>query len=136
MKKLLMAVTALSLISSVALADGHGDHKDKMKAALSQLPPEKAELVKATFKEMREERKAYKGEKEAHRAEMKALLTAPTFDKSAFIAKAKEKMSAHQTRKLKGVERMANLAEKLTQEERKILADIMPKKGKRGPKRD
>ncbi|GEM_PF-5521944 len=136
MKKLLLTTAALMMVSGTAMAEGQG--KAKMQEALKAFPPAKAELVKSTFKEMRSEREANKGTHKAHRDEMKALLTAPSFNKSAFLAKAKEMTEIHGSKKLKGAERIADLAEQLNQEERKALAEIMPKKrkGKRGKKRN
>lgn len=99
-----------------------------MQEALKAFPPEKAELVKGTFKEMREERKASREKHKAHRDEMKTLLTAPSFNKSAFLAKAKEMSSIHGSKKIKGAERIANLAEQLNQAERQALAEMMPKR--------
>ncbi|MDG1286672.1 MAG: periplasmic heavy metal sensor [Rickettsiales bacterium] len=138
MKKIFLTTAALVMISGAVMAAQSGDHKAKMQEALKAFPPEKAELVKATFKEMREERKANKDKHKAHRDAMKSLLTAPSFDKSAFLAKAKEMTQMHGSKKLVSAERIANLAEQLNQEEREALAEMMPKKGKgkRGAKRD
>lgn len=139
MKKIL-ATTALAVmlgISSMAMAGNHEDHKIKMEAALAKLPDEKAALVKRHFKEMRAEHRANRESYEKHRDEMKALLTASKFDKQAFVAKAKELASKHSSLKVKGAERLADLASKLNQEERKVLADILPKHGhKKGHKKD
>ena len=130
MKKLLATVAmATLLISGASLADGH---KAKMEAALAKLPAEKAELVKSTFKEMRTERKANKQAHKSEREVMKQILTAPEFNRAAFVGKAQELSAKHGAMKVKGAEKIANLATQLNQEERKILAEMLPKKGKKG----
>lgn len=148
MKKLLATTAAAFMLTTggIALAspgDGAGpppEHKARFEEALKKLPEDKAELVRAAFKEMREEHKSkwqsHKGERDA----MKALLTAPEFDKAAFLNQARDMANKHVEMRVKGAERIADLATKLNQEERKVLAEMMPKKGKhkkrRGKRKD
>lgn len=130
MKKLLATVVIASLaFSGSAFAE---NHKAKMKEVLSNLPPEKAEIVKKTLKDMREQRKANRDAHKAERDEMKALMTAPSFDKSAFVGKAEALAEKRKASKVNRAKRIADVAEQLNQEERKLLMDALPKKGKKG----
>ena len=142
MRKLLSTTAAVLMLSAggVALAAPQGGGMDGMRAqhkahfeeALKKLPEDKAALVRKTFEEMRAERKGnWEGHK-AEREEMEKLLTAPQFDKAAFVAKAKELAEQSVSMRVHGVERMADLAAQLNQDERKVLAELMPKKGMHG----
>ncbi len=143
MKKILFATTAAFLlsVSSASFAEhhegGHAEMKAKFDQALQKLPEDKAAMVKETFKEMREDRKENRGSYKNERDEMKAMLEAPDFNKAAFMSKAEAMNQQHSKSKLKNAERIANLAEKLTPEERKIMIEILPEKGgKKGKKQD
>lgn len=128
MKKLLATVAMATLF--IAGAANAGEHKAKMEAAIAKLPAEKAEMVKETFDEMREERKALWKTHKAEREEMKSLMVAPEFNKSAFVSKAEKMAEKHKVMKVKKANRIADVATQLNQEERKILMEAMPRKGK------
>ncbi len=133
MKKLLATVAmATILLSGASFADGH---KAKMDAALAKLPAEKSEMVKGTLKEMRAERKANKASHKAEREQMKSIMLAPQFDKSAFLNQAEKMADKNKAMKVNKARRIADVAENLNQEERKALMEAMPRKGKGKHKR-
>jgi len=141
MKKLI-ATTAIAIAmigtATFACAEHHGRPHDgpppHVEEALAKLPKDKAELVRNTFKSLHESRKSDWEQFKKNREEMKALLVADKFDKAAYMAKAKEVDVLHSAKKLKFHETMAELAEKLTVEERKILQEAMPGKRPHGGK--
>lgn len=138
MKKLL-AVSALALVLSAPLAlqaaqDGPPPPvKKRMEAVLEKLPPEKAEAFKATLKASREANKDKReGVKKLH-DELAAIVTAPTFDKAAFLAKHKEIDAARAEMSDTRHAAMAEALSKLSQDERKTVSEGMKKAFKRPP---
>lgn len=125
MKKLL-ALTALGMIlaaTPVMANDHQGKPGGRMEEALSKLPADKAELVRNSMKEGREEGKAERETLKKLFTEQKAIMVAPTFDKTAYLAKSKEISAVFAEVQTKRTERIADVASKLTAEERKVLAD-------------
>lgn len=140
MKKLLVTlITASALIAPIAHAgpDGKegpgGRHHARFEETLSKLPEDKAQLVRDSMTQARKENKANWERKKALRGEIDALLVAPTFDKDAYLAKVKEQAALKEQMHLSFATKMADVASKLTAEERKILADGMPKRHGKGP---
>lgn len=139
MKKMLMttAMTAF-LFGGAALAnmptDGGKDHykNPRVEAVLAKLPKEKADLFRTTMDGLKEDRVASKEQWKKLKGEMGAILTAPTFDKAAFLAKSKEIAALRDTKRVKFEEAIASIAGQYTQEERKMLVDAMPGKGRHG----
>ena len=138
MKKILMttAMTAF-LFGGAALANMPVDGKDhfsnpRMEAALAKLPQEKADLFRNAMKDLKGDREASKEQWKKLRGEMEAILTAPEFDKAAFLAKSKEIAALRDAKRAKFEEAIASIAGQYTQEERKMLVDAMPKWGKHG----
>lgn len=139
MKKKLITGTAIvtMLIGGAALAcdgSGKGGHHrgGHMKEVISQLPEAKQELFR---EQMESQREAFKGKRDQIKTlhgELKAIVTAETFDKSAFLAKHKEIDALKSQSKAARHASFADLLAQLTPEERKIVADGMKKRGKRG----
>lgn len=130
----LLATTALSL----ALMLGHGAFAvEETKTppahaeALAKLPEAKRTLVQEMLKSGKEERKANREAMKADQAEIEKILTAPTFDKKAFLAKTAEIEAKRASQHTKRSEKLAEVAGQLTAEERKILVEILPKPGQR-----
>lgn len=137
MKKILATTAILStlMLGSVAIAGDHEQCKYKhkgehVKEMLADLPAEKAELIKSFMQEMKEGRKEKWAAMKANRDEMRNLLTAEDFDKGAFISKALEIDALHSKAKLKMSEKVADLAGKLSLEEREVLAKVIERKMK------
>lgn len=137
MKKL-MTTTALILaltLNGAALACPSGScHRDgpppHIKEALEKLPAERAELIQSTMAELRENRKAGWESMKNAREEMQALLTAETFDKTAFLEKAGQINESRSRAKLEKQQAIAELASQLNADERKILVDMVQHKRK------
>ncbi len=135
MKKLLAATAILLAIASNGYAadnaqgklEGYRAHK---KEQLAKLPAEKRTLVEKALEEGREARKASREDFKKLHEEVRTILTAPTFDKSAYLAKTKQLQELMEKNHTAMTERFAEIATKLNQEERKILADILPGKHK------
>lgn len=142
MKKLLATTAMVLMLSSVpalaedggkaSMAEGNGHHmmekmeqwKERQEEMLSKLPADKAALVKKTQDELRDARKENRGQCKALREEAKALLTAETFDKSAYLAKMAEIQAKHAANYKARDEKIAELAAGMNAEERKVVADL------------
>lgn len=138
MKKILATTLLVSMVGfgGMASAESHGDRHERkgppplMERTLEKLPDDKAALVRNFLQEMREGHKEKWQEMKQDREEMRALLTAETFDKEAFLRRAKETHKAKEKAKWQHHEKMAELASKLNAEERRILADAMSERMK------
>ncbi|MCC7260716.1 MAG: periplasmic heavy metal sensor [Alphaproteobacteria bacterium] len=143
MKKLLATTAMVLMLSGVPAlaedgdkappADGHGGHhmmekmekwKERQEALYSKLPDDKAASAKKLKEELRATRKENREQCKALREEAKALLTAETFDKSAYLAKMAEIQAKHAANYKARDEKIAELATQMNAEERKVLADL------------
>lgn len=140
MKKLL-ATTALiaALAANVAYAEPakgkwHEMREAKIEQTISKFSPEKQELIRGALKDMREGRKENRDEMRKISEEIKTTLTAPTFNKDAYL-KAQAKLDAFfKAQSDKRAAIVADVAGKLSLEERKALVELMPKGGHHGKK--
>jgi Spy/CpxP family protein refolding chaperone len=121
---LILALTAGGM--AFAAADRHEGPPHYMKEALAKLPESKRDMVTGTFKSMREHSKQNHAEMRKLHEELRAIMTAPSFDKTAYLAKHKQLDALREKASDNRTNALVNLAGKLTQEERKILADAMP----------
>lgn len=133
-KFLLSTAMAALMFGGAAMAEipaGKGPHgtPPRVEAVLEKLPKEKADLFRATMKGLKEDRQASREQHKKLRGELEAILTAPTFDKAAFLAKSKEIAALRDAKRQKFEEAIASIAGQYTQEERKMLVDAMPKHG-------
>lgn len=121
--------------SNVWAADeGKSDGKSSskfMEKALEKLPEQKAAEFRATMKQAYEKNEPLNAKIKTQKEEMRAILSAPSFDKAAYVAKSKSidtlKMQMYGVRS----EAFANAAANLSQEERTILAESMSRKRKK-----
>lgn len=131
MKKILsvlvMAIAVISLCSAGYAFEGkgRGDRASKHNL-LSQLPADKAMLFRQTMREAREKTAENREQIRQLKEEMRDVLTAPTFDKELFLEKMKEMQILRQKDRQTVVEEFARIAEQFTQEERKVLAEVIP----------
>lgn len=96
------------------------------KGALDKLPAAKRALVHEAFDKAREESKStFEAILKLHK-EQQALLGAPTFDRDTFLGKSTEIHNLRTLIEQKHAEALASVAEKLTADERVILAQSMP----------
>ncbi len=139
MKKLL-ALTALGMVlaaSPVMARDAQqGKPGGRFEEALAKLPADKAELVRKSMEQGREEGQAEREKLKKLFTEQKAIMTAPKFDKAAYVAKSKEINAAFATVQAKRTERIADVASQLTQEERQVLAEARKGGRHHGPRAD
>jgi uncharacterized membrane protein len=139
MKILKTLLTAAALVIACAgnvyagKGGSHDKHDDspRFRDAMERLPPDKAELVRATFKDLHADGEETHKQMQGLLDEIRTILAAPEFDRGAFIA-AHDKIEAlHRQRHAQRIDAIADLAGKLTAEERMILADVL-KPGKHG----
>ena len=125
----LVSIIALSFCSFGYAYDGKGTGAGKHRhELLSQLPADKEMLFHQTMREVREKTTGIRQQIKALKTEMKNILTAPEFDDSMFLEKMKNVQELHITMKEALTEALVKLAKQFTQEEREILAELMPRK--------
>ncbi len=100
-----------------------------MKEALSKLPKDKAALFEDSIKKAREQNKTLQDQAKTLREELRALLTAPKFDKDAYIAKSAEIQQLQAKAHANKAAAFAGAATQLTQDERKTLSDAIHHRG-------
>lgn len=140
MKKLL-STTALVLtmaFSGAAFAhsewygkEGQDDKPYYMDHALSKLPAEKSAEFRQTMKDSAEENKSYKEQIYKLHNELHVILTAPDFDKHAFISKRQELQKIHEEMEENKTEAFASAVSELSQNERMTLTRALDHDRKR-----
>ena len=137
MKKLHSWIIVLSLAANVLLLGyvlGCGimprrPHMPMMdEVAGSKLPPAKKAMMESKMQEFHEKNKDRFDTIRAKREEISNILTAQNFDVDAFKAKSRELDSLFSDSKKMMVDEMANMAQTMSQEERKVLAGYMRRK--------
>ena len=126
----LVIVIAVISICSIVYAfegKGRGDRAPKHEL-LSQLPADKEMLFHQTMREVREKTAENRGQIKKLKKEILDVLTAPAFDDEMFLEKIKSMQILRQKERQIMVEGFAKIAKQFTQEERKILAQIIPLK--------
>lgn len=131
-KSLSVLATVIAVISicSVVYAfegKGRGDRASKHEL-LSQLPADKEMLVHQTMREVRGKTAENREQIKKLKKEILDVLTAPAFDEKMFLEKIKDMQTLRQKERQAMVEGFAKVAKQFTQEERKILAEIIPLK--------
>jgi uncharacterized membrane protein len=130
MKKLLSATLLMLTItvSSAALAhsewygkEGQEDMPSYMETALSRLPAKKAAEFRETMKEAREDNKDLQEQTYRLHNDLHAILTAPTFDKDAFLAKRTQLQKLQEEMEENRTEAFASAVSELSQKDRVIL---------------
>jgi len=133
--KTLLSTTALLLtlgFSGAALAnsdwygkEGQDMNPSTMEGAICKLPKHDAAQFRDTMKEARENNKNLQEQIGDLHGELHAILTAPTFDEGAFLAKRKELQQLHDQMETNMTEAFASAVANLTQDERVTLTRAM-----------
>jgi uncharacterized membrane protein len=125
----LIALPAWASDKDAACGENHWQKgKQRFEQALSSLPQEKAALVRETMEKSKEKNVALKEESAKIHEEVRAISTADTFDRAAFLAKRERLRAIRNEMGTAWDQAMADVAEKLTAEERRALAAAMPKR--------
>jgi len=133
MKKRLFTAAAVIALTYAGAAWANADasasaeRHPMMESALSQLPPQKAEAVKQKLKQAREQNKPLRDQARALHEQLHAVLVAPQFDESTFIAKKKQLEGLQDQMRANMTQAFASAASQLTQSERVTLATAMQK---------
>ncbi len=134
MKKLVTYLLILGLGLSTAMAayaGGGNGYKQRGwldQETLDKLPPEKKELVENAIDEARQKSMDQKDAIKTAMQNVRTALTAPEFDAAAYT-KATGELQALMTQRFQNFSSaIAEVAPKLTQEERQILADAIKEK--------
>jgi uncharacterized membrane protein len=125
----LVLIVAMSFFSAVSAYGGKwGGNRHQRQELLSQLPADKEMLFHQTMREVREKTSGIHQQIKGLKAEIKNILTAPEFNDTLFLEKMKNIQELHRTMKEVRNEAIVKLAKQFTQEEREILAELIPQK--------
>lgn len=126
---ILVLMVAMSFCSMGYAYDGKGRGiRQPRHDLLSQLPADKEMLFHQTMREVREKTVSIRQQIKELKAEIKNILTAPEFDDALFLEKIKSVQELHIMMKKARNEAIVRLAKQFTQEEREILAELIPQK--------
>lgn len=128
--KRLLSTTALVLslsLSGMAYANDapDGGRHGFMQGALSKLPQDKADAFRNTLKQAREKNTETHDQMKKLHDQLYTIMTAPTFDKKAYIAKNGEIQALQEKMQKSRNAAFANALSSLTQEERTSVADSL-----------
>ncbi|MBE0427464.1 MAG: periplasmic heavy metal sensor [Nitrospirae bacterium] len=125
----LVLIVAMSLCSMGYAYDveRRGDRTPRH-TLLTQLPADKETLFHQTMREVREKTANIREQIKQLKAEINDILIAPEFDEALFFEKTKRVQELHQIMREAKDEAIVKLAQKFTQEERKILAKLISQK--------
>lgn len=127
---LVLSLAAAPAFAETKGADRHAEGKARVEAAIAKLPADKAALVKTYFETQKTNGKASFEQTRALRKEMREMLTAPQFDKEAYLAKSRQVQELQAKSQSDRAQALADVASKLNQQERAALMDAMkPHKG-------
>ncbi len=126
MKKLLLTSALVCAFSGMAFAHNtafdKSDNTPALVHATSGLPQAKAQEFKDSLRDAQEENKQIYDQLRQKRAELYGILTAPQFDRRAFIAKGKEIRDLRKEAEENRAEAFSLAASDLTQQERMRVA--------------
>ena len=127
----LVLIVAMSVCSIVYAYDGkgRGDRPPRQKI-LNQLPADKEMLFHQTMREVRGKTANIREQIKELKAEINDILTAPEFNEALFLEKTKRVQELHKMIRAATDEAIVKLAKQFTQEERKILAKLIPEKNR------
>lgn len=124
-------VLAVAVVSLAYAFDGKGPSRRGYGKAryeiLSQLPVEKEVLFHRAMREAREKHVKIRRQVRTLKIEMKDILAAPEFNEELFRAKNAEVQELTRVRHQAMEEAFIGLAKQYTPEERKILAELLPR---------
>jgi len=136
MKKRIFIATLVTglLFGSLAFAfdnrpmRGRGDWGDspRHQQVLNHLPEEKAALVRDTLSDAREQTNGIRDQIVTLRNEIKDILSAPQFDETIYLEKNNQMNELRDQMHAVMIGAIAGLARQFTQEERKVLAELVP----------
>ena len=112
--------------AAFAMPPGGGPFGIEKLEAFSKLSADKQALVISTFNSVKEENAGLRDEIKATHDKMKEILTAETFDAAAFKQNAEKLQTLMAQGFTSFTDAIAELAPRLTQQEREILAEIGP----------
>lgn len=101
--------------------EGQDEKSYYMDSALSKLPPEKAEAFRSTMIQVHEDNEDLQKQITQLHGDLHTILTAPTFDRDAFLAKREEIQKLHNQMEKDRTEAFASAVSELSQKERIIL---------------
>ncbi len=128
--------TIVAFTSPFALAKegcGYKGHGHGKMDALLELPADKQTLVLSTMKQVKEQNKALKEEIKTTKEALTAALTAPEFDEKAYTENANKLQALMNQKFATMTDAVRSIAPEFTQQEREILAKMLPK-GPKGPR--
>lgn len=137
MKTLMTSIAALTLMTGMAVAGegpGRGPGHPWMEKALTGLSEQDRAAFKEGMKAGHEKAKLLHEQLKKQEEEQRALLSAATFDKAAYIAKSGEISKLRAQLHSAMTESFANTVANFPQSERAALAASFPPKGPRGGK--
>ena len=124
MKKVLLISSVICLIAAGSQAVmAHGDE------GCSNLPPEKKQMLHKAMEDAHQQNLPLITREHALHGELRAILTAPEFDREKFDAKVHEMTEVSEQIHATRHKAFADSAEHMTQEERKELARHLDEKG-------
>lgn len=124
-------IAAMSLCSMVYAYDGKGrSDRPPQQILLNQLPADKEMLFHKTMREVREKTANIREQIKELKTEINDILTAPEFNEALFLEKTKRVQELHKMIRAATDEAIVKLAKQFTQEERKILAKLIPQKNR------
>jgi uncharacterized membrane protein len=129
MKKLI-ATTAIAIVLGCFSANANdadngadGPHRHYMQDVIAKLPQDKADLFKDSMAKVHEQNKEQMGKIKTLYGDLRTILTAPKFDKSAYLKKAGEIAKLQEKMHKNRTEAFADVATKLNQDDRQTLAE-------------
>ena len=120
-------IAGMSICSIAYAFNGPGPrgHGRRAGDVLSQLPEEKEMLFHRTMREAREETEDIREQIVKLRAEIRDIFTATEFDKALFSKKTKQVHTLQEKMRTAREQALVKLAAQFTQEERRVLADLI-----------
>ena len=121
-------LTAFAIIILLSAGNAYSQNTAQQEAAVASLSPEKVALFKSMMES--QHAKTYEVAKKAKAITktLKSILLAKEFDKSAYIAKSEELTNLHAEKFKARSQAIAELATKLSANERQILVNAFSKR--------
>lgn len=131
MKKLIAiaATGALLAFSPAYAADKNTPPPPRLANAMAKLPAEKSQLVKTTLTTMQKEWVLVREQSKKLQEQIRTILLAQDFDRAAFMDAHQKLFDLQSAQHKKDNDTLADLASKLTPDERKALVEILPQPG-------
>ncbi|MEZ0225443.1 MAG: Spy/CpxP family protein refolding chaperone [Alphaproteobacteria bacterium] len=137
MKRIVMGIFVAGAMALSAPADarhGHGHHMAGKVMCTEKLSPEKAKMAKDTMHKAMEKNHPLFERMHKAREKMRTIGKAENFDRKAFLAAGDEMANIHMQMAKDRARVMADIAEQLTPQERRDMAECLHSKISRGGK--